>query len=763
MRRLETSIEYKEKTAMKRFLASLLAMLLALTMLAPMSASAEDLDLEVAQNAANEEGLDLPEVAADIDLTLDNAIILDDLQSLQEDQGEIIQKPQQDMHDAPEADSDSSNARKYGVPSTLTLGVKETYAIRCTKSGKLTYRTSSKKIATVNSKGVVTGRKKGSATITVYLRGKKLTTCKVKVKAAPKKVTLNRKRLSLNVKRTFQLVATVNSGSHARYTWSSSNKSVATVSATGLVTAKKAGAATITVKTHNGKKSTCKVKVTKTAASTLRVSPTSMTLHEGESQDATVTFNASGSVYYEISDEDIVTLEQASGWYGDDVTMTVYAHSAGTATIAFTNNVNDDTAILTVTVEAEEEEEDYGGGSLSVNPTHIDVPVYGSRDVIVTYTDDGTVGWNSSDEAVATCERTSDWYGDDTTLTVYGHSAGTAVITITSDTDYDSACVYVTVTQDESSDPEPGPEPEPEPEDEGSDSTVQYRALLIGEEHFPAETCARNRGDVTRMNNMLNSIKGPAGGKYSVTCRYDLNLTGVRSAISNAFYGADDNDVSLFFIATHGDSSSNGSDAGALALTGSTYEEQWLIFEDLANALKAVPGKVIVIVESCGSGAAIYAPGISENSANALRNAAISLDNALIDAFSSADPGIRVRVSDSERRRRIAKGQLAPNTGELRVENKFYVLTASRYHEDSYGFESYSDSYNYFTKWLTDGIGTSGRMPADANYDNETTLSELFNYISRVGDNYPFNFAEGTFYQHVQVYPKNSPYGLFRR
>ena len=78
---------------MKRFLASLLAMLLALTMLAPMSASAEDLDLEVAQNAANEEGLDLPEVAADIDLTLDDAIILDGLQSLQEDQGEIIQKP----------------------------------------------------------------------------------------------------------------------------------------------------------------------------------------------------------------------------------------------------------------------------------------------------------------------------------------------------------------------------------------------------------------------------------------------------------------------------------------------------------------------------------------------------------------------------------------------------------------------------------------------------------------------------------------------
>ena len=747
---------------MKQFFASLLAMLLVLTMLAPMGTIAEDLELEVEQGAANEEGLELPEVAASIDLTLGNTIILDGLQPLQEDQGEISKKPQQDLGDASEAGNDSSNAQKYGVPTSLTLGVNETYTIKCTKSGKLTYKTSNKKIATVSSKGVVTGKKKGSATVTVYLKGKKLTTCKVKVVAAPKKVTLNKTSLSLNVKRTFQLIAKVNSGSHARYTWSSSNKSVATVSSKGLVTAKKAGTATITVKTHNGKKATCKVKVTKTATSTLRVSPTSMTLHEGESQDATVTFNASGSVYYEISDEDIVTLEQASGWYGDDVTMTVYAHSAGTATIAFTNNVNDDTAILTVTVEAEEEE-DYGGGSLSVNPTHIDVPVYGSRDVIVTYTDDGTVGWNSSDEAVATCERTSDWYGDDTTLTVYGHSAGTAVITITSDTDYDSACVYVTVTQDESSDPEPGPEPEPEPEDEGSDSTVQYRALLIGEKNFSDERCTRNRGDVTLMNNMLNSVKGPAGGKYSVTCRYDLNLTGVRNAIGSAFYGADDDDVSLFFIATHGDSSSTGSEAGALALIGSSYEESWLLFEDLANALKAVPGKVIVIVESCGSGAAVYAPGVSENSANAMRNAAISHDNALIDAFSAADPGIRVRVSDSEKRKSISKGQLAPNTGELRVENKFYVLTATRYHEDSYGTESYYGSYNYFTKWLTDGIGTSGSMPADANGNRETTLSELFNYISRVGDDYPFEFTEGTYYQHVQVYPKNSNYGLFRR
>ncbi len=757
---------------MKPFFACMLAILIALTALGPLGAFAEapELNSEPEQIILEDDALELPEDYAQPDLSLDDGLVLDDLQLLDLDltdgggkehraAGESAEPSGEDVSD-PEADS--SNATKYGVPTALSLGLKEKYAIKCTKTGKLTYKTSNKKVATVSSKGVVIGKKAGTATITVSLKGKKLTACKVKVVAAPKKVTLSNTSLTLNVNDTFKLKAKVNSGSHASYTWASSNKSVATVSKAGLVTAVGAGSATITVKTHNGKKATCAVTVNNPGP-TLFVTPQSMTIIEGNWQDATVTYTVEGTTHWESSDTSVATCAWTSDWSGNDTTLTVYGHSAGSATITITNNKNSDVVSLYVTVippEKEETPEETGYGEyddiVTVSPTEVSMTAGESRDTTITFNAKGTVTWSSSDENIATCAWTSDWFDGNskTTLTVYGKSAGSATITITNDVNSDTASIDVTVAQAQS--PEtPTPET-PTPETEGGDSSVKYRALLIGEEAFDP-ICTRNRGDVTLMNNMLSSVRGPAGGQYSITRQYDLSLTGVRNAISSAFSGADDDDVSLFFIASHGDSTSTGGDAGAISLIGSSYDEQWLLISDLANALKAVPGKVIVIIETCGSGAAVYSPGISENQYNTVRNAATSFDAEVIRAFSEADPGIRVRVPG----RTNTKGAPTPNTGELRVVNKFYVLTASRYLEESWGTEK--GPYNYFTKWLTDGIGTSGSMAADANANGEATLSELFNYVANRGNDYPFEYDGKTYYQHVQVYPKDSDYGLFRR
>ena len=72
------------------------------------------------------------------------------------------------------------------VPKTLSLTVGKTYELKpvispITSKQKVTYKTSNKKIATVNSKGVITAKKKGKVTITVK-SGSKSAKCKVTIK-----------------------------------------------------------------------------------------------------------------------------------------------------------------------------------------------------------------------------------------------------------------------------------------------------------------------------------------------------------------------------------------------------------------------------------------------------------------------------------------------------------------------------------------------------------------------------------------------------
>ena len=78
----------------------------------------------------------------------------------------------------------------------------------------------------------------------------------------PTSVSLNKTSLTLDVGKSYTLTKTVSpSNAATSYTWSSSNTSVATVDSNGKVTAKKAGTATIMVKTSNGKTANCKVTV----------------------------------------------------------------------------------------------------------------------------------------------------------------------------------------------------------------------------------------------------------------------------------------------------------------------------------------------------------------------------------------------------------------------------------------------------------------------------------------------------------------------
>ena len=137
-----------------------------------------------------------------------------------------------------------------------------------TTNPKLTFTSSDENVATVSSSGKITGIDVGKAVITIKTTdGSNITkTCQVTVGNAVKSVALDQTSASVKVGKTLTLKATVtpSDATDLTVTFTSSDPSVAAVTAKGVVTGKKAGKAEITVTTADGKKTaTCKVAVTK--------------------------------------------------------------------------------------------------------------------------------------------------------------------------------------------------------------------------------------------------------------------------------------------------------------------------------------------------------------------------------------------------------------------------------------------------------------------------------------------------------------------
>ena len=157
--------------------------------------------------------------------------------------------------------------------TTLTLGVGETYKFGAsipanTAAATRTFRTSNSsvvKMTKTNWEGQFKAVKAGTAYVTVRLYNGREASCKVTVKAAPSKVSLNKGTLTLTVGQKGTLSAIVPNGSAAsKRTFRTSNASVVKMTRTdwqGEFTAMKAGTAYVTVRLYNGKEASCKVTV----------------------------------------------------------------------------------------------------------------------------------------------------------------------------------------------------------------------------------------------------------------------------------------------------------------------------------------------------------------------------------------------------------------------------------------------------------------------------------------------------------------------
>jgi len=155
---------------------------------------------------------------------------------------------------------------------------------------------------------------------------------------------------SIAVGSTQQLTATIApaNATNQNVTWTSSNTAVATVGASGIVTAVGAGTATITVTTADGSKTaTCAITAATVAVTGVTMSPTTASINTGGTQQLTATLapaNASNkSVTWTSSNTAIATVS---------ATGLVTAIAAGTATITVKTADGSKTATCVVTVTA---------------------------------------------------------------------------------------------------------------------------------------------------------------------------------------------------------------------------------------------------------------------------------------------------------------------------------------------------------------------------------------------------------------------------
>ena len=164
------------------------------------------------------------------------------------------------------AKSVTLNHKVYTIKKGKTVTLKAAVKPKNASQKKIVWTSSKKKVATVKN-GKVKGLKKGKVTITAKVKGtKKTAKATIYIGTPVKKVTFSETSISLKKGESAAMKAKLQPASATvkKIYYSSSDKSVATVSSSGTITAKGAGTAVITAKPKDeaGKKAKLKVVVT---------------------------------------------------------------------------------------------------------------------------------------------------------------------------------------------------------------------------------------------------------------------------------------------------------------------------------------------------------------------------------------------------------------------------------------------------------------------------------------------------------------------
>ena len=240
---------------------------------------------------------------------------------------------------------------------TLTVGDTETLVSTVLPENatdpSVTWTSGNTSIATVSSTGEISAKAVGSATVTVKTNdGGKKATCSVTVNPiAVTGVSLNKTSMSMTAGDTQTLTATItpSNATDKSVTWSSNNTSVATVSSSGVVTAKAAGMATITVTTNDGAKTaSCSVSVLPVSVTNVSLNKSVLSMYQSDTETLIAIVYPSNAlnkgITWRSSDNSVAVVNS----YGQ-----VTALAAGSAIITVTTDDGGKTASCSVNVQSD--------------------------------------------------------------------------------------------------------------------------------------------------------------------------------------------------------------------------------------------------------------------------------------------------------------------------------------------------------------------------------------------------------------------------
>ena len=228
----------------------------------------------------------------------------------------------------------------------------------------------------------------------------------------------------------------------------------------------------------------------------------------------------------------------------------------------------------------------------------------------------------------------------------------------------------------------------------------RLRALLVSCDHFVTQPDTGSAGE--------HNLRMLSDALLSDTRRYALirscpgtlsSVSAFEEAVVSAFGNAEEKDISLLYISTHGVLPPDGGAADAALVLSDGETEALMDAPTLRRILSGIPGQKVIILDACNSG-------------------------AFIGKGLSGGPD-RVFFTGPE----------------------YHVLCSAGGSEASWYYQGAQDASSagasYFATVLADGLGPQGNHPADLNRDGQITLTEAYAFLTD-------HYAAST----PQVYPQ---------